>query len=90
MERRYRVRLAELFHDAEVPPGLFRGVVPRLEAFLQPFVDALHAAAQRTNAQHYVQGLLSDLVHVQATFFRFAGCFLGGSVCWRCSCCEQP
>ena len=61
MERRYRVRLAELFHDAEVPPGLFRGVVPRLEAFLQPFVDALHAAAQRTNAQHYVQGLLSDL-----------------------------
>jgi SRSO17 transposase len=61
MERRYRVRLAELLHDAEVPPGLVRGVVPRLEAFLQPFVDALHSAEQRTNAQHYVQGLLSDL-----------------------------
>jgi hypothetical protein len=30
------------------------------------------------------------LVQVQATFFRFAGNFLGGSVCWRCSCCEQP
>jgi len=31
-----------------------------------------------------------SLVQVQATFFRFLGCFLGGSVCWRCSCCEQP
>jgi hypothetical protein len=26
----------------------------------------------------------SDLVQVQATFFRFMGCFLGGAVCWRC------
>jgi SRSO17 transposase len=61
MERRFRVRLAELLHDAEVPPGLVRGVLPRLEAFLQPFGDALHSAEQRTNARHYVQGLLSDL-----------------------------
>jgi hypothetical protein len=29
------------------------------------------------------------LVQDQATFFRFVGCFLGGSVCWRCCCCEQ-
>ena len=61
MERRFRVRLDELLDDAEVPPGLLRGVVPRLEAFLQPFVAALHPAEQRTNARHYVQGLLSDL-----------------------------
>jgi SRSO17 transposase len=61
MEQRYRVRLAELLDDAEVPPGLVRGVMPRLEAFLQPFVAALHAPEQRTNARHYVQGLLSDL-----------------------------
>lgn len=61
MERRYRIRLAELLHDAEIPPGLVRGVMPRLEAFLQPFIDALHPAEQRTNAQQYVQGLLSDL-----------------------------
>jgi SRSO17 transposase len=61
MERRFRVRLAELLDDAEVHPGLLRGVVPRLEAFLQPFVDALDTTAQRTNARHYVQGLLSDL-----------------------------
>jgi serine/threonine-protein kinase len=30
------------------------------------------------------------LVQVQATFFHFVGCLLGGSVCWRCWCCEQP
>src|SRR5438067_8534797 len=61
MERRYRVRLDELIEDAEVPPGLLRGVMPRLETFLQPFVQALRSAEQRTNARHYVQGLLSDL-----------------------------
>ena len=61
MERRYRVRLEELIADAEVPPGLLRGVLPRLEAFLQPFVAALGSAERRTNARQYVQGLLSDL-----------------------------
>jgi SRSO17 transposase len=61
MERRYRVRLDELIEDAEVPPGLLRGVMPRLETFLQPFVQALCSPEQRTNARHYVQGLLSDL-----------------------------
>lgn len=61
MERRFRVRLDELLDDAEVPPGLLRGVLPRLESFLQPFVRSLCSPEQRTNARHYVQGLLSDL-----------------------------
>ena len=61
MERRYRVRLGELLEDAEVPPGLLRGVLPRLVTFLQPFVATLGSPEQRSNAQHYVQGLLSDL-----------------------------
>jgi SRSO17 transposase len=61
MERRFRLRLDELLDDAEVPPGLLRGVLPRLEAFLQPFLDSLRSAPQQTNARHYVQGLLSDL-----------------------------
>jgi SRSO17 transposase len=61
MERRFRVRMAELLDDAEVPPGLLRGVLPRLEAFLEPFTAALHIPEQQANAQHYVQGLLSDL-----------------------------
>jgi SRSO17 transposase len=61
MERRFRIRLDELLDDAEVPPSLLRGILPRLEAFLHPFVEALRSPEQRTNAQHYVQGLLSDL-----------------------------
>jgi SRSO17 transposase len=61
MERRFRVRLGELLADAEVPPGLLRGALPRLETFLQPFVEELCSAEQRTHARHYVQGLLSDL-----------------------------
>jgi SRSO17 transposase len=61
MERRFRVRLDELRQDAVVPPGLLRGVLPRLEAFLQPFVTALGSVEQRINTRQYVQGLLSDL-----------------------------
>jgi SRSO17 transposase len=61
MERRFEVRLEELLADAEVKPGLLRGVLPRLERFLEPFVGSLLTAQQRTNARHYVQGLLSDL-----------------------------
>jgi SRSO17 transposase len=61
MERRFRIRLDELLNDAEVPPSVLKGVVPRLESFLRPFVEALSSPEQRSNAQHYVQGLLSDL-----------------------------
>jgi SRSO17 transposase len=61
MERRFRVRLDELLIDAEVCSGLLRGVMPRLEEFLQPFVAALQSVEQKTNAKQYVSGLLSDL-----------------------------
>jgi len=61
MERRFRIRLDELLDDTEIPPSLLRGVLPRLATFLQPFVNALRSPEQQTNAQHYVQGLLSDL-----------------------------
>src|SRR4051812_733754 len=61
MERRYRVRLEELLADAEVRPGLLRGVLPRLERFLAPFTGAMCSPEQRVNARQYVQGLISDL-----------------------------
>jgi SRSO17 transposase len=61
MERRFRIRLEELVGDAEVRPSLLVGVMPRLQSFLQPFVSVLQSAEQRTNAQQYVEGLLSDL-----------------------------
>src|SRR3954453_13152484 len=61
MERRFQARLDELLDDAEVRPGLLRGLLPRLESFLEPFVRSLCCCEQRTNAHHYVSGLLSDL-----------------------------
>lgn len=61
MERRFRLRLDELLDDAQVPPGLLRGVLPRLEAFVAPFAAALDAPEQRTHSHLYVRGLLSDL-----------------------------
>jgi SRSO17 transposase len=61
MERRFEARLGELLRDAEVPPGLFRGALPRLESFLRPFGAALQRSEQRDNARHYVQGLLSGV-----------------------------
>ena len=61
MERRFRARLDELLDDAEVPPGLLRGLAPRLAGFLRPFVESLGSAAQRRHAAGYVEGLLSDL-----------------------------
>jgi SRSO17 transposase len=61
MERRFRVRLDELLADAEVDARVLHGMLPRLERFLEPFVAALHTPEQRTHAQHYTAGLLSDL-----------------------------
>jgi len=61
MERRYQARLDQLLEDAEVRPGLLRGLLPRLEDFLEPFACSLASPEARTNAQHYVQGLLSEL-----------------------------
>src|SRR5829696_10504685 len=61
MERRFQARLDELRRDAHVPPGLLRGLAPRLETFLRPFVAALTREEQRGNAAEYVRGLLSNL-----------------------------
>ena len=61
MERRFRIRLNELLDDAEVPPGLLRGALPRLEAFVQPFVASLQRGQQDLHARRYVAGLLSTL-----------------------------
>ena len=61
MERRFRVRRDELLGDAEVHPDLLRGLAPRLEGFVQPFVAALGSGAQRQNATHNIRGLVSNL-----------------------------
>jgi SRSO17 transposase len=61
MERRFKLRLNELLADAEMQPGMLRGLMPRLERFLEPFTQCLQVNAQRDNARHYVAGLLSPV-----------------------------
>jgi SRSO17 transposase len=61
MERRFQVRLGELLDDAVVAPAVFRGVLPRLEKFVQPFAACLKEPEQQQHAQDYVTGLVSGL-----------------------------
>src|SRR5580658_2987215 len=61
MERHFAARRDQLLADAEVDPRILHGVLPRLERFLDPFVDGLQRSEQTLHARTYVAGLLSDL-----------------------------
>jgi SRSO17 transposase len=54
-------RLEQLLDDAQVHPSVVRGLLPRLERFLEPFVARLQRQEQCEHAREYVDGLLSDL-----------------------------
>src|SRR5262245_24081883 len=61
VERRYRIRLNELLEDAEIPPGLLRGALPRLEAFLRPFLEQHSIIAGAARACHDSAITTSDM-----------------------------
>ena len=61
MERCFAARRDQLLANAEVDPSILRGVLPRLERFLEPFVEGLQRSEQALHARTYVAGLLSDL-----------------------------
>jgi SRSO17 transposase len=61
MERRFAARRDQLLADAEVAPRIPRGVLSRLERFLDPFVASLQRSEQGQHARTYVAGLLSQL-----------------------------
>ena len=61
MERRYQVRLKELLEDAVVRPEQLRGMLARLERFVEPFAAGLVRSKQRKLAQQYVAGLVSQV-----------------------------
>jgi SRSO17 transposase len=61
MERRFAARRDQLLADAEVDPRIPRGVLARLERFLDPFVELLQRSEQGGHARTYAAGLLSDL-----------------------------
>lgn len=59
MERRFGVRLRELLDDAVVSPEQLRGMLSRLEKFVEPFAAHLVRSKQRAMTQQYVAGLVS-------------------------------
>jgi SRSO17 transposase len=61
MERRFAARRDQLLADAEVDPRIPRGVLTRLERFLDPFVELLQRSEQGGHARTYAAGLLSEL-----------------------------
>ncbi len=61
MERHFAARRAQLLADAEVDPRILRAVLPRLERFLDPFLELLQRREQGQHARTYVAGLLSTL-----------------------------
>jgi SRSO17 transposase len=61
MERRFAARRDQLLADAEVDPRIPRGVLPRLERFLDPFVELLQRSEQGGHARTYAAGLVSGL-----------------------------
>ena len=60
MDRRFAARRDEFLSDAEGDPAILRGVSPRLQCFLDPFVTRLQRLEQTQHARHYVAGLLSN------------------------------
>lgn len=61
MEARYEERKRELLDECHVAPQVFERVMPRLEKFMEPFVNCLVRREQREHAGMFVEGLLSDL-----------------------------
>lgn len=61
MERRYELRLEQMLAQAEVAPELMRGLLNRLEAFVEPFAVSLRQPEQRRHAAEYMTGLVSKL-----------------------------
>jgi SRSO17 transposase len=61
MDRRFAARRDQLLADAEVDSRILGGALPRLERFLDAFVELLQRREQGQHARHYVAGLISHL-----------------------------
>ncbi len=63
MDRRFDARLREMLAQAQVSPELTKGLLSRLETFVQPFTASLAEPEQRRHTVEYLTGLLSKLEH---------------------------
>ena len=63
MEARYAVRKSQLLDECQGAPDIFEQVLPRLEAFMKPFVSIFQGQAAVQHANTSVCGLLSNVEH---------------------------
>ena len=61
MERRFELRLEELLEDAVLDPRVPKGMLDRLERFVEPFAASLLSSQQHRHLWEYVGGLFSDV-----------------------------
>ncbi len=61
MERRFDVRLEELLEDAVLDPRIPKGMLDRLEQFVEPYAARLTSSEQQGHVREYVSGLCSDV-----------------------------
>jgi SRSO17 transposase len=61
MVGRFELRLSEMLEQAEVGPELSKGILQRLQQFVEPFGESLASSEQQRHTQEYVTGLLSKL-----------------------------
>ena len=62
----FEFRKEELVNECRVASEVIDRVMPRLERFMEPFVDRLTRREQIEHADTFVRGLLSDLEHKNA------------------------
>jgi SRSO17 transposase len=73
METEFETRKRELLEECSVAPQVFDRVMPRLEQFMESFVESMVRKEQVGHANTFVQGLLSDLdqKNVESIAYRF-------------------
>jgi len=63
MEARYTLRKTPLLAECQIAPEIFEQVIPRLYAFMKPFVTTFQGQAADQHAKTSVCGLLSNVEH---------------------------
>ncbi len=69
----FEKRKQELLDECKLAPQVFGDVVPRLERFMDPFVECFVRSEQVGHSRTFVQGLLSDVErkNVESIAYRF-------------------
>lgn len=83
----FEKRKQEVLDECKLAPEVLDKLLPRLERFMDPFIESLVRGEQVSHAHTFVQGLLSDLEHknVESIAYRFGQerlplqCFIGTS-----------